>query len=839
MTELTLTLKRLAWALLLGVMVIASAPNAAAQETPEAAVSEAETHFRLGVSLYKDGNYRESLDEFRRALALDPGMTKAEEYSQKAEAQLNLSSVGIDPTQTPEFETFDPESLGPVSETPQLSPEEHKIQRVRELVELGEQYLEFQLYEPARDHFEQVLLIAPDNKRAQQGLHEATIGVFREEKTDVRTLNQEQAERFRTHVERMKQLPEGADPNGIKGYRISVPSIEETPAGEPQRTHIEEVLDNPVGVVFEDIHLRDILEFVTDTYEVNIVVDGRVIEPPVEEEAEEEEAAPTRGRRRPTRARAGQETAIGGMIDYINLKNVTLGDALTAILRPLNLAYSVESTFIWISTPEKIRTESFEDLETRYYQLNYFGNETLFKITLSLGSLTGSGGGGGGGGEGGNVETEAFFDSMTEVFESFTQDNQVGEESGRFARRGGGGGADVYEAGTGGLGPQDDLEGEPNSIDLLRSLIPDVFEPGSETLLSYLFFQPLTNILVVHNTASHLNEFERKLYELDVTPKQVSIEAKFLTIDISDRKAEGFRWQAEVGNRQEVFGVDPNDPGDSFADLSSDFDVDGDGDLDEIPFQFNPDGSRKFSDDVKEAVLGALVNPAGPSELFSLTGILEKGDDGDFLAFTYDFVDSMAESELLSAPRVTTLNQKPAIIADTRSEFFLTNVDTQAETGTNTGSDTAITTITQDLTITEFRFGIGLTVTPHINERNEIRLWLNPIVQSKLGEKTFQTAPVIPGTEVEEQSVITLPLMAVQSVWTNVIVNDGDTLVLGGTVSDSSARAEDKMPYLSKIPVIGYFFRGKSNDVKQTSLLIFVTPEIIDTTGARYFDTNL
>jgi type II secretory pathway component GspD/PulD (secretin) len=60
--------------------------------------------------------------------------------------------------------------------------------------------------------------------------------------------------------------------------------------------------------------------------------------------------------------------------------------------------------------------------------------------------------------------------------------------------------------------------------------------------------------------------------------------------------------------------------------------------------------------------------------------------------------------------------------------------------------------------------------------------------------------------------------------------------VLGGLVQDKTVKGEERMPYIADIPVIGFFFRGKSRIVEQSSLLIFVTPDIIDTTGARFFD---
>ena len=134
-----------------------------------------------------------------------------------------------------------------------------------------------------------------------------------------------------------------------------------------------------------------------------------------------------------------------------------------------------------------------------------------------------------------------------------------------------------------------------------------------------------------------------------------------------------------------------------------------------------------------------------------------------------------------------------------------------------------------------FNFGITLSVTPQIRDDDQVRLWLNPEVRTRVGEKQFSQKTVSGDNEVE--NVLTLPTTNIQSVWTNVIVHDGDTLVLGGLVTDQSTKGEDRLPYLGKIPVLGFFFRGKFKETKQSSLLIFVTPDIVDSTGARFFDT--
>ncbi|MBZ0124130.1 MAG: type II and III secretion system protein, partial [Roseovarius sp.] len=62
--------------------------------------------------------------------------------------------------------------------------------------------------------------------------------------------------------------------------------------------------------------------------------------------------------------------------------------------------------------------------------------------------------------------------------------------------------------------------------------------------------------------------------------------------------------------------------------------------------------------------------------------------------------------------------------------------------------------------------------------------------------------------------------------------------VLGGMISDTTTSEQEKVPYLGDIPLIGFLFRGKSRQVQQTSLLIFVTVDIVDPTGARTIDTR-
>ncbi|MCX6575277.1 MAG: tetratricopeptide repeat protein, partial [Candidatus Aminicenantes bacterium] len=143
---------------------------------PGTDITESEQHFRAGVDLYNRNHFLEALNEFNRALALDPANENARLFRDKAQAKLQIKSAGGEAGPATTFDVLDPESIPLGVETPQLSAEEMRIRAVRDLLAQGEVLLENQLYARAVPIFEQVLLIAPDNERARAGLHAATLG---------------------------------------------------------------------------------------------------------------------------------------------------------------------------------------------------------------------------------------------------------------------------------------------------------------------------------------------------------------------------------------------------------------------------------------------------------------------------------------------------------------------------------------------------------------------------------------------------------------------------------------------------------------------------------------
>jgi len=298
---------------------------------------------------------------------------------------------------------------------------------------------------------------------------------------------------------------------------------------------------------------------------------------------------------------------------------------------------------------------------------------------------------------------------------------------------------------------------------------------------------------------------------------------------VSDLDKVGFEWnfdQSDVGSRSRAI------PG--LQDTTYDYDINGDGVLESIPFYTRPDGTSVINNTVTQGILNAVANP-GPPGRFNFTGTITENEDGDTLGVTFEFLNSLTETELLSAPKVTTLNRRRAVIRDYTSRTFITNAETvivTTDSGPLGGASRA--SASQYIYPETFEFGITLTVTPQVSGTDLVRLWLNPYVDSLVGQDTYTTTTIIEGEET--RTTTTYPQISTQEVYTNVMVHDGDTLVLGGMITDRSSQGDERFPYLSDIPLLGFFFRGKSREVTQNSLLIFVTVDIVDPTGARYFE---
>jgi type II secretory pathway component GspD/PulD (secretin) len=178
-----------------------------------------------------------------------------------------------------------------------------------------------------------------------------------------------------------------------------------------------------------------------------------------------------------------------------------------------------------------------------------------------------------------------------------------------------------------------------------------------------------------------------------------------------------------------------------------------------------------------------------------VTGALEKLSYGilsqDKLSFSLEYLFQNSKAEVIAQPQITTLDNKEANI------FMGSQVPF-------TYRDESFNTVVKMIDA-----GTELTVTPHVTGDKRLMLNLKP-------KKSSYT---ILGNE---------PVINTQSASTNVVVTDGETIVIAGLTSNESIQAEEGIPVLKDIPLIGNLFKRTKKTLDKQDLIVFVTPHIIN-----------
>jgi len=188
-----------------------------------------------------------------------------------------------------------------------------------------------------------------------------------------------------------------------------------------------------------------------------------------------------------------------------------------------------------------------------------------------------------------------------------------------------------------------------------------------------------------------------------------------------------------------------------------------------------------------------------------------------------DIMEAEGRSKLLSSPSVTTLDNHEATTNVTTTVYIEGQVNQQQQQYGQRDQSASIhqqgsqgTTNPYGLynpnQITEKSIGINLSVTPRINHINKITLIVNASVEALLGAAEVSTDK---------------PRSTTREVQTQVTVNDGDTVILGGLIAENTIENIKYVPILSSLPLVGRFFKSTSIEKEQRELLIFITPSII------------
>jgi type II secretory pathway component GspD/PulD (secretin) len=187
--------------------------------------------------------------------------------------------------------------------------------------------------------------------------------------------------------------------------------------------------------------------------------------------------------------------------------------------------------------------------------------------------------------------------------------------------------------------------------------------------------------------------------------------------------------------------------------------------------------------------------------------------NADGLHAVLSFLNSSSEAQVMSTPRIVTLDNETANIEVTRG-YPIFNVSSSS--ANNSGGSS----------VTYSNVGTKLKVTPRITASDNIWLKVVPEVSSFFGN----FSQTVGGGAGGGNQTLTAPVFDSRTFQTQVLVHNQNTLVMGGLVKDNPQSSTTKVPLLGDIPLLGYAFRSDSKSLDKENLLVFITPTIVKDT---------
>ncbi|WP_019457872.1 type IV pilus secretin PilQ family protein [Acinetobacter sp. GG2] len=293
-----------------------------------------------------------------------------------------------------------------------------------------------------------------------------------------------------------------------------------------------------------------------------------------------------------------------------------------------------------------------------------------------------------------------------------------------------------------------------------------------------------TNTLIVNDTAQNIDKVRKMIELLDVQVKQVMVEARIVRASTSFTKELGVKWgilsQGITNNKNLLVGGSET----TLWNLRE-------------PKKDETTGGYKYTierPDNLNVDLG-VSNPAG-SIAFGLISMSDFMLDLELSALQAD-----GYGEVISTPKVMTADKQTAKVATGQQVPYLMT--------TTSGAGSTATTSFKDALL-------SLDVTPSITPDGKIQMKLDISKDSVAGEA--------PNGEL---------ILNKNNINTNVLVDNGETVILGGVFEQTTTNTQTKVPFFGDIPLVGRLFRKDVKSDDKQELLIFVTPRIVNDTLAR------
>jgi type IV pilus assembly protein PilQ len=327
-----------------------------------------------------------------------------------------------------------------------------------------------------------------------------------------------------------------------------------------------------------------------------------------------------------------------------------------------------------------------------------------------------------------------------------------------------------------------------------------------------MLFDKKAHLLIVRNTRDNIAKIEELIENLDVCPVQVVIESRFISTTVTDLRELGIDWilkspaavtTKSVVNNGQVVNM-PESQVDS-------------GTLIGTPSSFS---QAAAGGGLSLTYEGLLTDPAFQAVIHAL--------------------ETSGKSRTLSVPKVTTVNNKPAMIRIGQDYRYFENYEVKeigamSEVITGTGIvQTPFYALTPSGSPTIQKLGIELDVTPSVGaDMSSVNLKITPNITEKAPQSDWfsYSIPTVGNNNQVVQNTVTIPAFNVSEIGTEVIVKSGETVVMGGLISSTESKKVEAVPFLSSLPIIGRLFKHDSVSQTKENLLIFVTATILSDRG--------
>jgi MSHA biogenesis protein MshL len=306
-----------------------------------------------------------------------------------------------------------------------------------------------------------------------------------------------------------------------------------------------------------------------------------------------------------------------------------------------------------------------------------------------------------------------------------------------------------------------------------------------------LVINAAAGVIVVRATPAELRQVEAYLQAVQINiERQVMLEAKILDVELGSESQSGVNWAAFGRALGSAVSLGLAQPGVTLS------------------------GSGALIQGATQITAGAnLAAASGGAPFYGLAF-----QSGNFAALL-SFLETQGKVQVLSSPRIATLNNQKAVLKVGSDELYVTGV---ASTTTSTGSTS---TSTPSVILQPFFSGIALDVTPQIADDGQVMLHVHPSISTvsekqkniNLGSLGSYQLPLASSTINETDSIVR--------------VKDGQIVAIGGLMSQEQREDRSGVTGLSDVPVLGALFRQKTTVLHKRELVILIKPSVIRADG--------